>query len=394
MKCPNCGFEEEEGSEFCGNCGYSFTAPPPSQEQIPAPPSPPYPPPGGEWGTASQPPVPPVKKSKLVPVLVTICALLLIGVVVLVLMLTVFKGEGEKEKGEKATSEPTAVAEAYLKAIEDRDLDALLALLDPDFLKDLEDDYGKEYEDILESFFFGSLPEDLEFSGLKFSQEVKGDQAEVFIEEGEATYLDEDGEKVTDDLAETMEDSLEVEQRDGKWYITMGGFEDWEDYLADYGAGENENGHIDDGDGNLNNFESPLLGLGFSYPDGWTPQEYSEGLIEVKPIGAEDKATVTFYTEDFSGMSYSVDDWIASETGELDDQGWPYEVSYTTVDVNPAAQIVFSYLGEQSLGYKVMDTFMFSGSTGYYVSYIALEEDFDGYLDAAQGMIDSLYILR
>ncbi len=214
-------------------------------------------------------------------------------------------------------------------------------------------------------------------------------RAWVSVEEGEATYRDEDGEKVTEDLAEAMDDTLEVEQKDGKWYITMSGFGAWEDYLADYQGGEDENGER-----GWSNFESTDMMIGFSYPDGWTPEEFPEGVIEVKPAGAEDVATVTFYIEDLSVTTYDVDDWIADETGELDAQGWPYEVSYTTVDGNPAAQIVFSYLGEQSAGYKVMDTFMVLGGAGYHVSYIALEEDFDTYLDDAQEMIGSFYVLK
>lgn len=399
MICPKCGFNEVEGSQFCGNCGHAFGTAPTPPQGIPAPP--PLPPDAGAW-TASQPPVPPPKKSKLVPALIAVCALLLVGIVVVVLIFTVFKGDGEKKEegdGKQAASEPVEVAEAYLKALEERDLRALLDLIDPDTLEDLEDEYGKEYRDILEGFFFASLPEGLEFKGLKFSQEIEDDEAEVFIEEGTATYVDEEGEKQTLDLAEVMEGALELVKRDGTWYITMDGFDDWEDYLKSY-AGDvdgdgGEDGDKDDDRGEENTlvFDSMLVGVSFRYPKGWTPSEYPEGLVEISPDEAPDKAKVTVSYQDLSGVSYGMEDWIQDRADEFESQGWSYDFSYTTLLGNEAGQVIFSYLGEDSYGYKVMDVFTVVGDVGYYVSYIALEEYFDTYLDSTETIIDSMELL-
>ncbi len=57
MKCPSCGFENEEGSSFCQNCGANMSEtappppPPPQQESAPPPPPPP--------GQGAPPPPPP-----------------------------------------------------------------------------------------------------------------------------------------------------------------------------------------------------------------------------------------------------------------------------------------------------------------------------------------------
>ena len=228
MYCDKCGREIEDGSLFCKHCGASLggeapvlqpetaaathQGPPPyapTVSQGPVPPVPPaYPvPPGGGMGSAPQPAVPAAGKSKAVPVLVTVCALLLVGVVVLVLMLTVFKGDGDSKGEIGAPADPASVAESFLKALEERDLDGLIDLLDPALLEELEDEYGREYEDILESYFLADMPEDLEFSDLEFSQEIEGDRAEAFLEGGRVSYRDDYGEKVEEDLEDAVGDA-------------------------------------------------------------------------------------------------------------------------------------------------------------------------------------------
>ncbi len=410
MFCDECGSEIEDGSLFCEQCGASLAegeptpargalstpppVPPGTESMAPPPPAPPGGQPGAQWGAAPQPAAPPAGKGKLLPVLVTLGVLLVVGVVAVVLMLTVFKEKDTGKKEEDSTPAPSATAEAYLKALEGGDLDALLDLIDPAFIEDLKGEYGKEYKSILKGYFLDPLPEGVKFSGLEFSEEVNGDRAEISLVKGEVTYRDESGKKVTEDLAGALDDTLGLVRRNGVWYLDMESFEEFQGYLADYEGG---GGSKDDGGGKggkgTKTFESTQIGISFAYPQEWVVKEYPEGVVEVAPAGAEDKAKVSFYTEDLTGVEYTLEDWVASETGELDAQGWPYEVVDTKVAGNPAAQITFSYLGEQSYGYKVMDTIFISGDTAYIVSYIALEEVFDGYLDAARGMIKSLRLL-
>ncbi len=413
MYCDRCGREIEDGSLFCEHCGASLggedsasgpeaatpvpQGPPQnasSPEQRPVPPPPAYPaPPGGGMGSAPQPAVPPAGKSKAVPVLVALCALLLAGVVVLVLMLTVFKGGGGKEEGEGASADPVSVTESYLKALEEHDLGSLIDLLDPAFVEDLKDEYGRDYRDILEGYFLEDLPEDLRFYGLELTQEIGGDRAEVSLKKGKASYRGEDGKKVEVDLEDAVTDTQKLVRVGGKWYIDMKSFEDWEDFLADYVKGGRQGGGDKDSGKAMKSYENVQIGIAFDYPEGWAVNEYPEGFVEAVPSGAESEAKVTFSAEDLSDVVYTLDDWIATQVGELEGQGWPYEVTMTTLAGVPAAQIVFSYLGEQSYGYKVMDTIMIAGDNAYSISYIAREEVFEKYLGATRKMTSSFKLL-
>jgi len=53
----------------------------------------------------------------------------------------------------------------------------------------------------------------------------------------------------------------------------------------------------------------------------------------------------------------------------------------------PAAQIVFSCLGEQYCGYKVMDTIMIFGDNACSISCVAREEVFEKHLGATRKMM-------
>ena len=163
MECPSCGKEINEGSSFCTSCGAQL-------ESIPSP--------GGK----------PSRSWK--PILVTGIVLVVVIAVVLVLVFTVFTGDGENGPS-TGSSDPEAAVVAFLAAIEDQDVDALVEAIDPGFIDELKDEYGQQYEELLKGFFLLLVPVDFDISGLEFETETGGSEATVEIVAGTVAYTDE-----------------------------------------------------------------------------------------------------------------------------------------------------------------------------------------------------------
>jgi hypothetical protein len=203
MECSSCGHEIKDGSSFCTNCGAQLGSPPP---------------PGGKTSRSWK------------PILVTGSVLVVVVVVVLVLVFTVFTGDGE-DGPSVGSSDPEAAVEAFLAAIEDQDVDALVEAIDPGFIDDLKGEYGQQYKELLDGFFLLLVPVDFNISGLEFETEIDESAATVRVVAGTVTYTDEAGNEVSEDFTDIAVVDYELVEVDGKWYVSMDTFPDWSFYL-------------------------------------------------------------------------------------------------------------------------------------------------------------------
>lgn len=231
MNCSQCGKEIPADSEFCTYCGAATGAaaaaaqppqqPPPAQPTREEPPQgqvPPPPPPGGAAPPPAQPPPPgaPVKKKSVLPWILGALGIAAIIAIVLVLVFVVFKGGN----GDGAAS-PEATVDNFLRALETKDIDLLLTIIDPEAVKEFEDNMGSGFKELFEEFFFALMPDDLKFNNVQYDTKIDGDEATVKVVGGTVSYTDPmTGEKVTEDAEKGDVETLDLVKVDGKWYLT------------------------------------------------------------------------------------------------------------------------------------------------------------------------------
>lgn len=309
MFCKQCGKEIPPDSEFCGYCGAATGAAAPVGMPPPLPP--PLPPQGYQQaapppGTYQQatPYAPPPKRSAL-PWIMGILGVAVVVAVVLVLVLVVFKGGAD-------TGGPEKVVENFYKALEKKDVSMLLDVMEPDFVDELKEALGKDYEDILEEYIFGQVPDDLKVDIRKMDTKIKGDRAEVTVLEGTMTYTDEDGDRVSEEASESDMDSLELVKIKGRWFLTsesladMGvDIEDIENYLR-----EKEEGLEDD----ISDYEDYT-----DYEDEW-PDESETTL----PVDSEEEALDYVFLQ----FREAYDWYLTTENAQVEvtDEGDSYQV--------------------------------------------------------------------
>ncbi len=245
MYCSACGKEIRDDSEFCVHCGAKANpaaAQAGSQGPPPAPPGPPgppsyVPPPGApSAGGAAQ------RKRSALPWVLGVIGLIAVVAVVLVLVFVVFGGgESETSGTEKVvedsnteTSSPEKVVRDFYRVFEEKDADLLLSLMEPSFADELKEALGKDYKKLLDEYFFPAIPEGVKFDIRKMDTKIEGDKATVSILEGTLTYIDENGEKVSEEASGGDETAaFELVKVKGKWYISG-------DYMREAGLDPSE----------------------------------------------------------------------------------------------------------------------------------------------------------
>jgi hypothetical protein len=224
--CGSCGKALEGGQKFCRYCGrpvaQAGAATPPAAPPAPAPPPGPAPgaaytpptayPPGAAYPSGAWSPPPPRRGKK--GLLIGLAALVVVVAVACVLAFVVFKGGG----GAAATPEQTV--KRLFTAMENKDLDAVLDLMDPQLKKSMPtgDDLKTAKEEMRKTMFdYKSI----KFSGIKMSTEMTGDTtATVTITAGSATRTGSDGQTTIEDVKDAdTPAAVDLTKQDGSWYL-------------------------------------------------------------------------------------------------------------------------------------------------------------------------------
>jgi hypothetical protein len=251
--CSSCGNELKDGVRFCASCGQAIPtavaqAVPAAPGPGAAPQAPPAIPPAYAQGAYPPPPPPPPPGARRSLKWVWIgggAAAAIIIAVVLVLVLVVFNGENGDTAGvtttvsgqtgasggSGASGQPGAkgdskaveqVVRNLFKAMEDRDVDLLVELMDPSIIKALpEGDARDAYRMALKSGIeaLGKM----KFSGIEMKVEITSPTtAKVTLTAGKATITDASGNTTTEEITDTSDTSMEFTKIDGKWYMATG----------------------------------------------------------------------------------------------------------------------------------------------------------------------------
>ncbi len=216
MFCNKCGGELVPEDDFCVTCGVPVKRTEPEGEAAPIPVKPPQapapPPPTAPATPGITPAAPPARVEKprktQMAVALGIVALLVVVALVLILVLVVFKGG----------SGPEEVAREFYQAVEEKDMDAMIALMDRDSIQG-----NPELEKVFREEYFKGISGDVKIKGLELEAVVSGDKATVEATAGTASYV-RDGDRETDPLSE--ETPLEMVKVGGDWYIDPTSFAD------------------------------------------------------------------------------------------------------------------------------------------------------------------------
>ncbi len=233
--CKSCGSPLEGAGKFCVRCGQPVNGPEviPPEAAVAAPPA--YVPPAGPSPAATYAPpqptyappqptyappaayAPPQQRRSLKWLWIGLAALVVVAAIAAVLVFVVFKG------GDGAATAPEKTVERLLAAAENKDLDALLDLMDPSMMESLGagDELEVAREEMMEDMFGF---ESIEFSNIKMStEETSETTATVTIVEGTVSITDSDGEVETDVIDEETDPvTFDLTKIDGKWYLDSG----------------------------------------------------------------------------------------------------------------------------------------------------------------------------
>lgn len=189
MFCPECGHSNEKGSKFCGGCGKTFQ-------------------------TSS--------KSRLTPLQLGIIASAL---VFLVMVATIVIGFIPVKSANVVTNKQLPSAEEaaaqYYQAISRRDVQNLMVLVDPDFMDKFKQENPEEYEEWAEDYFFGEMPEDIDFRGLEHKVNVDENTATVKLKGGTAVYEDACGKQTEEEADKFLPSEITLVKRGNSWYIAV-----------------------------------------------------------------------------------------------------------------------------------------------------------------------------
>lgn len=140
-----------------------------------------------------------------------------------------------KDDGKGGAADPEDVVESFFEALEDQDISAIMELIEPGELEELQDDLGSGYKSDLKDYFFDWMPDDAAFKGLKYDTDVDGAEAEVEVARARVVYEDEYGDEVSVDVA-TSDEPIAFELVKGKngWYLSTGSFRDIDEEDASF----------------------------------------------------------------------------------------------------------------------------------------------------------------
>ena len=220
--CKYCGEALEGAGRFCVHCGRSVestggpapaagTAPqwaaPAAQGGIPQ-----------AWG-GYPPPPPRSGRSRKAP-LIALGAVVVVAAIAAILVFVVFGVGG----GGTAAATPEGTVNRFLAAMEAKDIDKVLDLMDPQVRDSLVKVGG--LNDAKQTLSDTMFPfKSVKFSNIELSTTKSSEtSASVTINAGTATIIGNDGKSTKSDIATEMPITFDLMQKDGSWYLLSSSF--------------------------------------------------------------------------------------------------------------------------------------------------------------------------
>lgn len=224
--CKYCGEALEGAGRFCVHCGRAAEpegGPPPVGGPAPqwaAPPAQGGAPPA--WGGYPPPPPPPPRPGRSRRGLwIAVAGVVVVVAIAAMLVFAVF---GVGGGGTAAAATPEKSVSRFLAAMENKDIDAVLDLLDPQVRESLVKvgDANAAKKTLSATMF---PYKSVKFSNIKLSTKMSGEtSASVTITAGTATETASDGKSTKQDIATDMPITFDLMQKDGSWYLLSSSF--------------------------------------------------------------------------------------------------------------------------------------------------------------------------
>jgi len=222
--CKYCGEALEGAGRFCVRCGQAagseggplaggsapqWVAPAPQGGVPPA------------WGGYPPPPPSPRPGRSRRALWIALGAVVVVAAIAAVLVFAVF---GVGGGGTAAAATPEKSVSRFLAAMENKDIDAVLNLLDPQVRESLvKVGDAKAAKKTLSATMFPY--KSVKFSNIKLSTKMSGEtSASVTITAGTATETASDGKSTKHDIATDMPITFDLMQKDGSWYLLSSSF--------------------------------------------------------------------------------------------------------------------------------------------------------------------------
>ena len=225
--CKYCGEALEGAGRFCVHCGRAVESPggPAPAAGTPQAAAPQWAAPAAQggapqaWGGYPPPPPRPGRSRKA-----TWIALGAVVVVVAIAAVLVFAVFGVGGGGTAAAKTPEGTVNRFLAAMEAKDIDKVLDLMEPQVRESLVKVGGlKDAKKTLSDTMFPF--KSVKFSNIKLSTKKSSDtSAAVTINAGTATIIGNDGKSTKSDIATDMPITFDLMQKDGSWYLLSSSF--------------------------------------------------------------------------------------------------------------------------------------------------------------------------
>ena len=231
--CRYCGEALQGAGRFCVHCGRAVDAaggPAPAGGPPPQGAAPQWAPPQSvapvaQWATSQTGggfPPPPTRPSRSRKGLwIALGAAIVVVAIAAVLVFAVF---GVGGGGTAAAKTPEGTVNRFLAAMEAKDIDKVLDLMEPQVRESLVKVGGlKDAKKTLSDTMFPF--KSVKFSNIKLSTKKSSEtNAAVTINAGTATIIGNDGKSTKSDIATDMPITFDLMQKDGSWYLLSSSF--------------------------------------------------------------------------------------------------------------------------------------------------------------------------
>jgi hypothetical protein len=146
------------------------------------------------------------------------------------------------------------------------------------------------------------------------------------------------------------------------------------------------------------NYTNRSAGVAIQYPPSWQPTQGGEtnATAFFNVTGVEMSFSIA--TESLSGQTVTLDDYSHDLIGAFQQNGsvvnFAYNLSNVTLAGYPAQKIAFTFVSADGTTTQGIVELTLANGTGYALTYVASQDVYSTYLQAAQNMMQSFNIIR